>query len=59
MKLVNLPLCLEKDSVSVEASFFKTRTAFGKYFGKYFVGIGMTNFHRCLEKPAGSPEVSY
>lgn len=28
MKLVNLPLCLGKDPVSVEASFFKDRDSF-------------------------------
>jgi len=34
MELVNLPVCLEKYSVSVEANFFKTVTVFGISTGK-------------------------
>lgn len=38
MKSVNLPLCLEKDSVSVEADLLKTVTAFGYLNGQIVCG---------------------
>lgn len=38
MKSVNLPLCLEKDSVSVGADFLKTVTDFGYLHGQIVCG---------------------